>query len=65
MATASAPCLPSSCQGTSLNSAPATAMVPQYPPLNFFYKHLHDSIRAELELLAVLVGGEGRGMNGK
>jgi hypothetical protein len=34
---------------------PQQQLDPQYPPLNFFYKHLHDSIRTELELLAVLV----------
>ncbi|KAF5841828.1 hypothetical protein DUNSADRAFT_10891, partial [Dunaliella salina] len=50
------------CPQASVALCPAMDMVgaapciPQYPPINFFYVHLHDSIRSELELLAALVG---------
>lgn len=42
-------------QQQTLPDAAAHDEEPRYPPLNFFYKHLHDSIRTELETLAALV----------
>ena len=40
-------CLPPLRSGAAAQSEPQT-----YPPINFFYLHFHNSIRAELDLLS-------------
>eukprot|EP00983_Pelagomonas_calceolata_P094381 1157884-Pelagomonas_calceolata.AAC.11 len=45
----------SCCPEQVMVELPPTPPTPLYPPINFFYVHLHDSIRSELELLAALV----------